>query len=62
MQVFHNFILLFFLLSIFHHNGKIMANNIAYIGPIMMWWDLNDNGPSFCNTLMLKWGIYYKIE
>jgi len=20
---------------------------IAYIEPIMMWWDLNDNGPSF---------------
>jgi len=36
MQVLHNFILLFFLLSISHQNGKIMDNDIAYIGPIMM--------------------------
>jgi hypothetical protein len=35
MQVLHNFILLFLLLSIYHHNGKTMAKG-AYIGPIMM--------------------------
>ncbi len=45
MQVLHNFILLFLLLSIYHHNGKTMAKG-AYIGPIMMWWNLNDNGPN----------------
>jgi len=39
-----------------------MVEGIAYIGPIMMWWHLNDNGPNFCNNLMLKWGTYYKIE
>jgi hypothetical protein len=54
----HNFILL----NIFHHNGKIMVESITYIGPIMMWWNLNDNGASFHNTLMLRWGTYYKIE
>jgi hypothetical protein len=36
MQILHSFILLFFLLSIFHHNGKTMAEGIAYIGQIMM--------------------------
>jgi hypothetical protein len=39
-----------------------MVEGIAYIGPIVMWWDLNDNEPSFHNTLMLRWGTYYKIE
>jgi hypothetical protein len=23
---------------------------------------MNDNAPSFRNTLVLKWGTYYKIE
>jgi hypothetical protein len=41
---------------------KLWLRAFAYIGPIMMWWDLNDNGPSFDNTLMLRWGTYYKIE
>jgi hypothetical protein len=36
MQVLHSFILPFLFLSICHHNGKIMAKGIAYIGPIMM--------------------------
>jgi hypothetical protein len=31
-----------------------MAKGIAYIGSIMMWRDLNDNGPSFCDTFMLR--------
>jgi len=35
-QVLHSFILLFFHLSIYHHNGKTMAESIACIGPIMM--------------------------
>jgi hypothetical protein len=36
MQILYNFIPFFLLLSIFHHNGKIMAKGIAYIGLIMM--------------------------
>jgi hypothetical protein len=40
-----------------------MAKGIAYIGPIMMWWNLNDKGLNFHNTLMLKLGTtYYRIE
>jgi len=40
-----------------------MAKGTAYIRPIMMWWNLDDNGLSFHNTIMLKWGTtYYKIE
>jgi hypothetical protein len=39
-----------------------MVDGIAYIKPIMLWWDLNDNGPNFHITLMLKWGTYYIIE
>jgi hypothetical protein len=37
---------------------------IAYLGPIMMWLDLNEgfNGPSFCNTFMSKWGTYWRYE
>jgi hypothetical protein len=62
MQVLHSSILLFLLLSIFHHSVKTMVESITYIGPIMMWWDLNENGPSFYNTFMLRWGTYYKIE
>ncbi len=55
------FILLRFFKNLYH-NGKIMAESIAYIGPILMWWNLNDNGSSFHNILMLRWGICYKIE
>ncbi len=35
------------LLNIPCHNGEMMDEGIAYLGPIMMWWDMNDNGPSF---------------
>jgi len=62
MQVLHNLILFFLLLNIYHHNGKTMAKGVVYIGPIMMWWNSNDSGPSFCDTLMLRWSTYYKIE
>jgi hypothetical protein len=64
MQLLHSLILLLLLLSIFHHNGKTMDENIAYLGPIMMWLDLNEgfNGPSFCNTFMSKWGTYWRYE
>ncbi len=50
MQVLHYFILFFLFLNIFHHNGKTMVEGR---------WDLNDNGPSFHNTFMLRWGTYY---
>jgi hypothetical protein len=36
MQVLHNFILFFRLLSIYHHNGKTMVEGITCIAPIMM--------------------------
>jgi hypothetical protein len=36
MQILHNFIIPFLLLNICHHNSKIMAKGIAYIGSIMM--------------------------
>ncbi len=62
IQVLHSFILFFLLLSISYHNGKIITEGIAYIGPITMRWYLNDNGPSFHNTFMLRWNTYYKIE
>jgi hypothetical protein len=40
-----------------------MADGIAYIGRIMMWWNLNMTmDQAFHYTLMLKWGTYYKIE
>jgi hypothetical protein len=55
MQVMHTFILLLFLLSISRQNGETMDEGIAYLGPIMMWLDLNGNGPSLRNTLMLSW-------
>jgi len=54
MQILHSFIIIFLLLNISHYNGKTMVEGIAYIRPIMMWRDLNDNGPSFCNTFMLS--------
>jgi hypothetical protein len=31
-----------------------MDEGIAYLGPIMMWLDLNGNGTSFHNALMLR--------
>jgi hypothetical protein len=34
MQVLHTFILPFLFLSNCHHNGKIMAKGIAYVGPM----------------------------
>jgi hypothetical protein len=36
MQILHRIIPFYLFLSIYHHNGKIMAKGIAYIGPIMM--------------------------
>ncbi len=36
MQVLHSFILLFKILSNYHHIGKTKTKGIAYIGPIMM--------------------------
>jgi hypothetical protein len=64
MQVLHNLIIFLFLLNISRHNGKTMDENIAYLGPIMMWLDLNEgfDGPSFCNTFMSRWGTYWRYE
>jgi len=39
-----------------------MDESITYLGLIMIWWDLNDNEPNFYNTLMLRWGTYWKYE
>jgi hypothetical protein len=39
-----------------------MVEGITYNGPIMMWWKLNDNAPSFRNNIMLRLHTYYKIE
>jgi hypothetical protein len=36
MKILHSFILVIFLLNIYHHDGKTIAKGIAYIGPIMM--------------------------
>jgi hypothetical protein len=62
MQVLHNLILLLLFLSISHHIGKTMDENIAYLGPIMMWLDLNEGfpGPSLGNTFMSRWGTYWR--
>jgi hypothetical protein len=52
MQILHFFS--FFLLNISHHNVK--NEGIACNGPIILWWNLNENGPKFCNTLIIKLG------
>jgi len=56
------YFILFLKKIISYHNGKNIVEGIAYIGPILMQWNLNDNGSSFHNTLMSRWGICYKIE
>jgi hypothetical protein len=46
------------------------GKGIAYNGSILMWWDLNYNGPSFCNTLYmghddmghLSWSLHKKED
>jgi hypothetical protein len=58
MQILHSFILIF-LLNISHHNVKKINEGIAYNGPIILWWSLNENGPKFCNTLIIKLGPHW---
>jgi hypothetical protein len=63
MQVLHNLIILLLLLNISYHNGKMMDENIAYLGPIMMWLDLNEgsDGPKFLQYLYVKMGHLLEI-
>jgi hypothetical protein len=58
MGVLHNFIL-FLLLNISHHNVKTKNEGITYNGPITLWWNLNENGPRFCNTFIIKLGSHW---
>jgi len=57
MRLLHNFIL-FLLLNIPHHT-KTKNEGIAYNGPIILWWSLNENGPRFCNTFIIKLGPHW---
>ncbi len=36
--------------------SKMKNEGIAYNGPIILWWSLNENGSRFCNTLIIKLG------
>jgi hypothetical protein len=57
---YYTILFFFFLLSNSHHNvHKNKDEGIAHNGPIMLWWRLNDNGPKFCNALMIKLGPYW---
>jgi hypothetical protein len=54
MQVLHNFILFLLFKKILITTSKTKNEGIAYNGPITLWWSLNENGPRFCNTFIIK--------
>ncbi len=39
--------------------SKMKNEGIAYNGPIILWSSLNENGPKFCNTLIIKLGPHW---
>jgi hypothetical protein len=36
--------------------SKTKNEGTAYNGPITLWWNLNENGPKFCNNFIIKLG------
>jgi hypothetical protein len=36
--------------------SKTKNESITYNEPIILWWSLNENGPRFCSTFMIKLG------
>jgi hypothetical protein len=39
--------------------SKTKNEGIAYNGLIILWWNLNENGARFCNTLIIKLGPHW---
>jgi len=39
--------------------SKMKNEGIAYNEPIILWWNLNENEPKFCNTLIIKLGPHW---